>query len=82
MVATGQVSVDIKAAPPTRYTTTVALAPTAAGAYTYTVSGVRLAANTTYQIRITNVNPSGGNGGSGVPVKLRATASTNEAPVT
>ncbi|MBS0659296.1 MAG: cadherin-like domain-containing protein [Verrucomicrobia bacterium] len=53
-------------------------APTAAGAYTYTASGVTLAANTTYRIRITNANPNGGNGGSGVPVKLRATASTNE----
>lgn len=53
-------------------------APSAAGAYTYTASGVTLAANTTYRIRITNVNPSGGPGGSGVPVKLRATASINE----
>ena len=32
VVATGQVSVDIKAPPPTRYTATVTLAPTAAGA--------------------------------------------------
>ena len=32
VVATGQVTVDIKAPPPTRYTTTVTLTPTAAGA--------------------------------------------------
>ena len=32
MVATGQVTVDIKAPPPTRYTATVTLTPTAAGA--------------------------------------------------